>query len=630
MFTIIQMRAMESGYASTSEPEAATVFATTTGSFQNQSPPAPSSTPARVPACTSRKRGISSLLQDISNGSDIPQTRRARLQAKKSVQSHCSRSAPRGNPAKGAKLRHRNRASTTTREPHITLTQLMHNKAMISSITETLLTYIQRNVSFEIQKAIAIAVMTTAIGKWGCSVVDAASHAADCTGFSTERVRKWAFAFVNTTPMNPADNLTDECLTDQLSSNRGHHDYHAVSLLNDEDFQMAARSFVRKQACRKGQPNLTSNDFSAWVQSEYSMAIHDSTARRWLEKLGFARVHHQKGVYFDGHDRDDVVVYRNNFLTTMAEYDKKSLTCDGAIPELAAGEKAYIRVVHDECTYYANCDQSFFWGDEETNVLRQKSLGASIMVSDFIDEVSGYIRDSQDQARLLLETHREGYFTNDLLIAQVDRTIDIFERIHPEATALFLFDNAPSHRKMPDDALNADKMNVGPGGKQPKMRATIWGGAVQQMVDESGTPKGMKKVLEERGVDTSKMRCREMRELLKTYPDFGRQKTILEDHIEQRGHICLFYPKFHCELSPIERVWCQSKKHTHAYADGTITRLRKIVPEGLDNVTLQQIKKFFRTCRDYEKAYREGGTGREVEEWVKRYKSHRRVYNTEM
>jgi len=70
----------------------------------------------------------------------------------------------------------------------------------------------------------------------------------------------------------------------------------------------------------------------------------------------------------------------------------------------------------------------------------------------------------------------------------------------------------------------------------------------------------------------------------------------------------MFYPKFHCELSPIERVWCQAKKYTHhKYADGTITCLCKIVPEGLDSVTVEQIKMFFRTWRDYERAYREGG-----------------------
>ena len=285
--------------------------------------------------------------------------------------------------------------------------------------------------------------------------------------------------------------------------------------------------------------------------------------------------------------------------------------------------------MHDECTYYANSDQSYFWGDSETNVLRQKSLGASIMVSDLIDEVSGYVRDGQDQARLLLETQREGYFTNDHLLKQVARTVDIFERIHPVATALFLFDNAPSHRKVGDNALNADKLNVGPGGKQPKMRNTIWGGRIQRLVDNDGIPKGMKLVPEERGVDTSNMRAKEMRELLKTFPDFRAQKTIFEDYLDHRGHVCIFYPKFHCELSPIERVWCRSKKHTHAYADGTITRLRKIVPEGLDSVTLEQMKKFFRSCHDYEKAYREGGTGREGEERVKLYKSHRRVYSTQ-
>ena len=36
------------------------------------------------------------------------------------------------------------------------------------------------------------------------------------------------------------------------------------------------------------------------------------------------------------------------------------------------------------------------------------------------------VRDEQGQARLLLEMSREGYFTNDLLLEQVARTIDVF------------------------------------------------------------------------------------------------------------------------------------------------------------------------------------------------------------
>ncbi len=48
------------------------------------------------------------------------------------------------------------------------------------------------------------------------------------------------------------------------------------------------------------------------------------------------------------------------------------------------------------------------------------------------------------------------------------------------------------------------------------------------------------------------------------------------------------------------------KKHTRAYATGSIVRLRKIVPEGLDSCTPELIKKFMRKSKGYEKAYREG------------------------
>ena len=60
------------------------------------------------------------------------------------------------------------------------------------------------------------------------------------------------------------------------------------------------------------------------------------------------------------------------------------------------------------------------------------------MVLDITDEVSGYVRDEKDEARLLLETQRQGYFTNDMLLRQVEWTMDIFEWVHPQAKALML------------------------------------------------------------------------------------------------------------------------------------------------------------------------------------------------
>lgn len=87
-------------------------------------------------------------------------------------------------------------------------------------------------------------------------------------------------------------------------------------------------------------------------------------------------------------------------------------------------------------------------------------------------------------------------------------------------------------------------------------------------------------------------------------------------------------PKFHCELNPIERVWGQAKRHTRAYTNFTLPGLRRILPRSLDSVELTSIRKYFRKAREYERAYREGhAAGKSVENAVKMYKSHRRIFH---
>jgi hypothetical protein len=49
------------------------------------------------------------------------------------------------------------------------------------------------------------------------------------------------------------------------------------------------------------------------------------------------------------------------------------------------------------------------------------------------------------------------------------------------------------------------------------------------------------------------------RRLLFTQPDFESQRSQLQELIEERGHICDFYPKYHCELNFIEQYWGAAK-----------------------------------------------------------------------
>ncbi len=83
---------------------------------------------------------------------------------------------------------------------------------------------------------------------------------------------------------------------------------------------------------------------------------------------------------------------------------------------------------------------------------------------------------------------------------------------------MFIFDNAPTHKKKADDALNVDRMNVRDGGKQPFMHDTVYNGTVQQMTTAEGLQKGLKTVLQERGVDTEGMNSCHLRDKLHQYP----------------------------------------------------------------------------------------------------------------
>lgn len=74
---------------------------------------------------------------------------------------------------------------------------------------------------------------------------------------------------------------------------------------------------------------------------------------------------------------------------------------------------------------------------------------------------------------------------------------------------VFLIDNAPSHLKKAENALNAKEMNKKPGGAQPVMRDTFWidddgKRHEQKLVDDDGVPKGLKRVLQERGIGDGK------------------------------------------------------------------------------------------------------------------------------
>ena len=48
------------------------------------------------------------------------------------------------------------------------------------------------------------------------------------------------------------------------------------------------------------------------------------------------------------------------------------------------------------------------------------------------------------------------------------------------------------------------------------------------------------------------------------------EKPMIQHYIESRGHICMFLPKFHCELNPIEMLWGFMKYHASPLTDNDL------------------------------------------------------------
>lgn len=163
-----------------------------------------------------------------------------------------------------------------------------------------------------------------------------------------------------------------------------------ISLISGESLRSDLRKFIAESGYVKGRPNLTLKDVVSWLKDTRDVDVCTSTVSLWLHEMGFSYQQFSKGVYFDGHERDDVVAGSRAYLATLQSYESRMWTYNTPAPDPAI--RPLIRIFHDESTFYANADQSFHWTDGKKQVLKQKSLGQAIMVSDFVEEVGGMLQ----------------------------------------------------------------------------------------------------------------------------------------------------------------------------------------------------------------------------------------------
>ena len=230
---------------------------------------------------------------------------------------------------------------------------------------------------------------------------------------------------------------------------------------NNEHLNKKATQFIRNNNKVKGRPNLTVGGFCEWVNTDllinetlepgYPRKIGLETACKWMHELGFEVVSKKKDTFVDSHECEDVVEYRKIFLRKMVglgflssdnaptEEAKQALPSD--LPGPTGDVDKTVVIFHDETTFQANDDQPILWAEKGTNVMRPKSKGSGIMLSDFIDEKNGFLvltQEEYDRVKLIdpsmkmyaqqfLEygESKEGYWTSEKFMSQIKQAVKI-------------------------------------------------------------------------------------------------------------------------------------------------------------------------------------------------------------
>jgi hypothetical protein len=513
----------------------------------------------------------------------------------------------------------------------------------------------------------------------------------------------------------------------------------AEALINCEDFRDLARKVLHSQ---QGMLNTAAakSIFLVLIKTVASVVvpISDSTVRRWLKVLGYQhKVIDKGGIYFDGHNRPDVIEYRQEVYLRklaeleprMAEFEKRKdatferAPADGGgvgaadanadilavldddddgkwvpVTKLIAGREVVV-LFQDESTVMSTDLQVRGWvhASGHGTGIKKKKRGQGIMISGYINTRTGVLRMSKEQfdaavaegydgpqdSTEFLEFGKGNWWTGDSQVEQVKKSVlPLVKWLFPadKFEVFVVYDHSTCHSCYAPDALKAERMKASDGGKKkprpPNMSKlewsnmpeadTVWalhettyesnaadGSKVQlkqaMHVGGDGPPKGMKTVLAERGdnlKDSSgkpllatcqlcfsqsglydgkqRGRCC-LRRVVSLLPDFVAERPLVEQTLANAGIGCLFLPKFHCELNPIELVWAALKNKIRKRNDCTMPTLRLVLPEEWANIGRSLVRGCRTRVARYNVAYREGLEGALAKYAVQLFTSHRKI-----
>lgn len=182
------------------------------------------------------------------------------------------------------------------------------------------------------------------------------------------------------------------------------HGWWNIPILGDEDVSHEIKMHLQsigKYARAEDIVKFLSNPETR-ARLGLAKAVSIRTAQRWMSKYGGFRWRAElKGQYFDGHERADVVEYRQSVFVPFWRALERLQTVynEHGVPDpqrpmiLLPGEKPVLIWFHDESIFFANDRRLVRWVNLDKHPTPcKKGDGSTIMVADFVCAKFGWLR----------------------------------------------------------------------------------------------------------------------------------------------------------------------------------------------------------------------------------------------
>jgi hypothetical protein len=277
------------------------------------------------------------------------------------------------------------------------------------------------------------------------------------TTYRYRAIRKWADEYLETNDLH--------------AHSQGKHGKHE-SVLSLEDVKFAAMTWISQQPPAKRsvlglKAHLEENVIPDIIGG--AGQVSERTIKNYMHVWRYRFRKNNKDIYFDGHEREDVKIYREGWSKRMMDYKKRMDSYTGEYEEIVVPPtnnrlQKIVMVTHDESTFYAHDGKETVWLLDDEHPILKKGQGLSIMVSEFQCPCHGTMRYGDKISRTLFYAgaNRDGYWTSQDMVKQLDEVVPLFESLHPGCLGLFLFDQSSNHNAYPANALVASRMTLRP------------------------------------------------------------------------------------------------------------------------------------------------------------------------